>query len=86
MKNLKTSQRGGCNPLNPPPGSASVLIRIRENPLSGDIFSGKVGGRLPNKNGRRTGWSQAKPEFAKIEVEQKKVIVVLQYLQDAFGR
>ena len=22
---LKTSQRGGCNPLNPPPGSASVM-------------------------------------------------------------
>ena len=22
---LKTSQRGGCNPLNPPPGSASAL-------------------------------------------------------------
>ena len=57
-----------------------VLIRIRENPLSGDLFSGKVGGRLPNKNGRRTGWSQAKPEFAKIKVEQKTVIVVLQNL------
>ena len=25
-----------------------VLIRIRENPLSGDFFSEKVGGRLPN--------------------------------------
>ena len=57
-----------------------VLIRIRENPLSGDLFSGKVGGRLPNKNGRRTGWSQAKPEFAKIKVEQKIVNVVLQDL------
>ena len=22
---LKTSQRGGCNPLNPPPGSASAM-------------------------------------------------------------
>ena len=46
-----------------------VLIRIRENPLSGDLFLRKVGGRLPNKNGRRIGWSQAKPEFAKIKVE-----------------
>ena len=26
--NLKTSQRGGCNPLNPPPGSASVLNKL----------------------------------------------------------
>ena len=57
-----------------------VLIRIKENPLSGDLFSGKVGGRLPNKKGRRSGWSQAKPEFAKIKVEQKRVNVVLQYL------
>ena len=32
-----------------------VLIRIRENPLSGDLFLRKVGGRLPNKNGRRIG-------------------------------
>ena len=44
------------------------------------FFSGKVGGRLPNKKGRRTGWSQVKPEFAKIKVEQKRVNVVLQYL------
>ena len=28
---LKTSQREGCNPLNPPPGSASVL-RKRTSP------------------------------------------------------
>ena len=57
-----------------------VLIRTRENLLSGDLFSGKVGGRLPNKKGRRTGWSQVKPEFAKIKVEQKRVSVVLQDL------
>ena len=57
-----------------------VLIRTRENLLSGDFFSGKVGERLPNKKGRRSGWSQAKPEFAKIKVEQKRVNVVLQYL------
>ena len=25
------------------------------NLISGDLFSGKVGGRLPNKKGRRTG-------------------------------
>ena len=24
VASLKTSQRGGCNPLNPPPGSASA--------------------------------------------------------------
>ena len=57
-----------------------VLIRIRENPLSVDFFSEKVGGRLPNKKGRRTSWSQVKPEFAKIKVEQKTVNVVLQDL------
>ena len=57
-----------------------VLIRIRENPLSGDLSSGKVGGRLSNKNGRSCGWSQVKPEFAKITVEQKRVSVVLQDL------
>ena len=27
---LKTSQRAGCNPLNPPPGSASVLRKEDE--------------------------------------------------------
>ena len=57
-----------------------VLIRTRENLLSGDLFSGKVGGRLPNKKGRRTGWSHVKPEFAKIKVEQTRVNVVLQDL------
>ena len=31
------------------------------NLISGDLFSGKVGGRLPNKKGRRSGWSQVKP-------------------------
>ena len=50
------------------------------NLLSGDLFSWKVGGRLPNKKERRTGWSQAQPEFAKIKVEQKTVNVVLQIL------
>ena len=50
------------------------------NLLSGDLFSGKVSGRLPNKKGRRTGWSQAQPEFAKIKVEQKTVSLVLQIL------
>ena len=44
------------------------------------FFSRKVGGRLPNKKGRRSGWSLAKPEFAKIKVEQKRVNVVLQDL------
>ena len=29
---LKTSQRGGCNPLNPPPGSATAL-RVLTGPL-----------------------------------------------------
>ena len=43
------------------------------NLLSGDLFSGKVGERLRSKKGRRTGWSQVKPEFAKINVEQKRV-------------
>ena len=57
-----------------------VSIRTKENLLSGDLFSGKVGGRLPNTKGRRTGWSQVKPEFAMIKVEQKRVNVVLQYL------
>ena len=32
-----------------------VSIRTRQNLLSGDLFSEKVGGRLPNKKGRRTG-------------------------------
>ena len=60
---------------------AAVLIRTRKNLLSGDLFSEKVGGRLPNKKGKRTGgWSQVKPEFAKIKVEQKRVNVVLQDL------
>ena len=54
-----------------------VFIRTRKNLLSGDLFSGK---------GRRTGWSQVKPEFAKIKVEQKRVNVVLQYFKDAFDR
>ena len=63
-----------------------VSIRTRKNLLSGDLFSEKVGGRLPNKKGRRTGWSQVKPEFAKIKVEQKRVNVVLHHLQDAFDR
>ena len=58
-----------------------VSIRTRKNLLSGDLFSEKVGGRLPNKKGRRTGWSQVKPEFAKIKVEQKRVNVVLQNLR-----
>ena len=26
--NLKTSQRGGCNPLNPPPGSATAPLGL----------------------------------------------------------
>ena len=60
---------------------AAVLIRTRKNLLSGDLFLEKVGGRLPNKKGKRTGgWSQVKPEFAKIKVEQKRVNVVLQDL------
>ena len=57
-----------------------VSIRTRENLLSGDLFTEKVGGCLPKKKGRRTGWSQAQPEFAKIKMEQKTVNVVLQYL------
>ena len=61
--------------------NAAVLIRTRKNLLSGDLFSEKIGGRLPNKKGKRTGgWSQVKPEFAKIKVEQKRVNVVLQDL------
>ena len=55
-----------------------VSIRTKKNLLSGDLFSGKVGGRLLNKKERRSGWSQVKPEFAKIKVEQKRVNVVLQ--------
>ena len=46
-----------------------VLIRTWENQLAGNLFSGKVGGRLPNKKGRTTGWSQVKPEFYKIKVD-----------------
>ena len=57
-----------------------VSIRTRKNLLSGNRFSEKVGGRLPNKKGRRTGWSKAKPEFVKIKVDQKRVNVVLQDL------
>ena len=57
-----------------------VLIRTRQNLLSGDLFSEKVGGRLPNKKERPTAWSQVKLEFAKIKVEQKRVNVVLQDL------
>ena len=57
-----------------------VSIRTRQTLLSGDLFSGKVGGRLPNKKGRRTDWSRVKPEFAKIKVVQKTVNVVLQDL------
>ena len=56
-----------------------VSIRTRKNLLSGDLFSENVGERLPIKKGRRTGWSQVKPEFA-IKVEHKRVNVVLQYL------
>ena len=54
-----------------------VSIRTRKNLLSGDLFSEKVGGRLPNKKERPTGWSQVKLEFANIKVEQKRVNVVL---------
>ena len=54
-----------------------VSIRTRKNLLSGDLFWEKVGGRLPNEKGGRIGSSQAKPEFAKIRVEQKRVNVVL---------
>ena len=57
-----------------------VSIRTRKNLLSGDLFSEKVGGRLPNKKERLTAWSQVKPQFAKIKVEQKRVNVVLQNL------
>ena len=57
-----------------------VSIRTRKNLLSGDLFSEKVGGRLPNKKERRTAWSQVKPQFAKIKVERKRVNVVLQDL------
>ena len=57
-----------------------VSIRTRKNLLSGDLFLEKVGGRLPKKKGRATGSSEAKPEFAKIKVEQKRLNVVLQYL------
>ena len=63
-----------------------VSIRTRKNLLSGDLFWEKVGGRLPNKKGRRTSLLQVKPEFAKIKVEQKRGNVVLQYLSDAFDR
>ena len=63
-----------------------VSIRTRKNLLSGDLFWEKVGGRLPNIKGRRTGLLQVKPEFAKIKVEQKRVNVVLQNLQDAYDR
>ena len=57
-----------------------VSIRTRKNLLSGDLFSEKVGGRLPNKKERPTAWSQVKPQFAKIKVEQKRVNFVLHYL------
>ena len=57
-----------------------VSIRTRKNLLSGDLFSEKVRGRFPNKKERPTAWSQVKPQFAKIKVEQKRVNVVLQNL------
>ena len=57
-----------------------VLIRTCKNLLSGDLFLEKVGGRLSNKKGRRTSWSQVKQEFAKIKVEQKRINTVLQYI------
>ena len=57
-----------------------VSIRTRQNLLSGDLFSEKVGGRLPNKKERPTAWSQVKLEFPKIKVEQKRVNIVLQDL------
>ena len=57
-----------------------VSIRTRKNLLSGDLFSEKVGGRLPNKKERPTAWSQVKLEFPKIKVEQKRVNIVLQDL------
>ena len=59
---------------------AMVSIKTRKNLLSGDLFSEKVRERLPNKKERPTAWSQVKPEFAKIKVEQKRVNVVLQNL------
>ena len=58
-----------------------VSIRTRKNLLSGDLFSEKVGGRLPNKKERPTAWSQVKPQFATIRMEQKRVNVVLQDLK-----
>ena len=58
-----------------------VSLRTRKNLLSGDLFSEKVGGRLLNKKGRRTGWSQVKSEFAKIKVEQNRVNLVLRDLR-----
>ena len=58
-----------------------VSIRTRKNLLSGDLFSEKVGGRLPNKKERPTAWSQVKPQFATIKMEQKRVNVVLQDLK-----
>ena len=57
-----------------------VSIRTRKNLLSGDLFSEKVGGRLPNKKERPTAWSQVKPQFANLKVEQNRVNVVLQDL------
>ena len=58
-----------------------VSIRTRKNLLSGDLFSEKVRGRSPNKKERPTAWSQVKPQFARIKVEQKRVNVVLQDLK-----
>ena len=43
-------------------------------------FLEKVGERLPNKKERPTAWSQVKPQFASIKVEQNRVNVVLQDL------
>ena len=57
-----------------------VSIRTRKNLLSGDLFLEKVGGRLPNKKEGPTAWSQVKPQFANIKVEQNRVNVVLQDL------
>ena len=52
----------------------------KESAIRRSFFGETVGGRLPNKKETRTAWSQVKPEFPKIKVEQKRVNVVSQDL------
>ena len=59
---LKTSQRGGCNPLNPPPGFASVVSEVISIVWSRD----------KNKGITRNGWYEVltNERVKKVELPQ----------------